>query len=68
MLDPEAICFRSRFRNHEASERLWEFILIRHFYWSPDALIDISIDLASEFFILCRQNCTEVHATAVRVS
>ncbi len=68
MLDPEAICFRSRFRNHEASERLWEFMLIRHFYWSPDALIDISIDLSSKFFSLWTQNCTEVHATAVRVS
>ena len=43
-------------------------ILIRHFYWSPDALIDISIDLSSKFFSLWTQNCTEVHATAVRVS
>lgn len=33
-----------------------------------DALINISIDLSSKYFILWSQTCTEVHATAVRIS
>jgi len=32
-----------------------------------DALIDISIDAVSKFFILWSETCTEVHATAVWV-
>ena len=31
------------------------------------ALIDISVDRVSKFFILWGQVCTEIHATAVRV-
>jgi hypothetical protein len=31
------------------------------------ALVDISVDRVSKFFILWGQVCTEVHATAVRV-
>jgi hypothetical protein len=33
-----------------------------------DALINISIDLSSKFFILWSQTCTEIHATAVRLN
>lgn len=33
-----------------------------------DALIDISVDLVSKFFILWSQTCTDVRATAVRVN
>ena len=32
------------------------------------ALIDITVDRASKFFILWSQTCTEVHATAVTVN
>ena len=42
--------------------------MIRHFYLSPDAQIDISLDLSSKFFMPWPQNCTEVDAPAVRVS
>jgi len=35
---------------------------------NADALIEITVDVASKFFILWSQTCTEVRATAVRVT
>ena len=34
---------------------------------NADALIDITVERASKFFILWSQTCTEVRATAVRI-
>lgn len=33
-----------------------------------DALVNITVDLVSKYFVLWSQTCTEVRATAVRVS
>ena len=33
-----------------------------------DALINISIDVVSKYFILWSQTCTEIHATAVSIN
>ena len=35
---------------------------------SADALIGVTVDRASKFFLLWTQTCTEVHATAVSIN